>query len=93
MDNLIRTANGLPIIQIDYTNAATQVTITNSISGSDSQVSTASNIFALPAATLSATRTIMTTLMGSASNMNSNQVSLAATPVTTSNDVYDAYIS
>jgi hypothetical protein len=93
MDNIIRTANGMPIIQLDYTNAAAQVTITNTIGGSDSQVTTASNVLALPAATLSATRTIMTTLMGNISNMNSNQISIAATPAITSNDVYDAYIS
>jgi hypothetical protein len=93
MDNLIRTANGMPIIHLDYTNAATQVTITNNIGGNESQVSTASNMFALPAATLTVTRSIMTTLMGNLGNMNSNQVSLTATPVTTSNDVYDAYIS
>ena len=91
MDNLIRAQNRMPIIQIDYNNASTQVTITNNIGGSDSQVTTASNIFALPAASLSATRTVMTTLMGNAGNMNSNQVSLTATPVTTSNDVYEAY--
>ena len=35
----------------------------------------------------------MTTLMGNAGNTNSNQVSLTATPVTTSNDVYDAYVN
>ena len=93
MDNLIRAENRLPIIQLDYTNAATQVTITNNIGGSDAQVTTASNLFGLPAASLAATRTVMTTLMGNASNMNSNQVSLTATPVTTMNDVYDAYLN
>ncbi|MGO9469562.1 MAG: hypothetical protein ACLQIB_21380 [Isosphaeraceae bacterium] len=92
MDNLVRTVNGLPIIQLDYTNAATQVTITNSISGSDTQAITASNLLTIPAATLAATRTIMTTLMGNLGNMNSNQVSIAATPLTTSNEVYDAYL-
>src|SRR6267378_192499 len=59
MDNLVRTANRFPIIQLDYNNASTQVTITNNIGGNDSQVATSSNVFALPAATLSATRTIM----------------------------------
>jgi hypothetical protein len=92
MDNVIRTANGMPIIQLDYTNAAAQVTITNSLGGSDNQVTTASNVFALPAASLQATRTIVTTLMGNISNMNTNQISITAVPVTTSNEVYDAYI-
>jgi hypothetical protein len=93
MDNLVRAANGLPIIQLDYTNAAATVTITNTIGGNDTQATTASNVLALPAATLSATRTILTTLMGTATNMNQNQIAITAQPVTTSNDVYDAYIS
>lgn len=93
MDNLIRAANRMPIIHLDYSNASTQVTITNNIGGSDTQATTASNLFGLPAATLSATRSVMTTLMGSAGNMNANQVGLTATPVTTINDVYDAYLN
>jgi len=93
MDNLVRMANGLPIIQLDYTNAAATVTITNTLGGSDNQATTATNMFAIPAASLSATRSIVTTLMGNASNMNSNQIAITAQPVTTSNDVYDAYIS
>ena len=92
MDNLVRASNGMPIIQLDYTNAAAQVTITNTIGGSDSQVTSTSNVLGLPVATLSATRSIMTTLMGNASNMNSNQIGITATPVTTSNEVYDAYL-
>ena len=93
MDNLVRAKNGMPIIQLDYTNAAAQVTITSSIGGSDTQVPMTSNVLALPAATLTATRSIMTTLMGNASSMNSNQIGLTATPVTLSNEVYDAYLS
>jgi hypothetical protein len=93
MDNLIRTANGLPIIQLQYTTAQAAVTITGTIGGSDSQAATVSNVLALPAASLSATRTIVTTLLGSMSGTNQNQVVLAATPVTTSNEVYDAYLS
>ena len=92
MDNLVRTANGLPIIQLDYTNAAAQVTITTTIGGSDNQATTASNLLALPAATLAATRTVMTTLAGNLSGTNANQVSIGAVPLITSNDVYDAYI-
>ena len=92
IDNLVRISNGLPIIQLDYTNAAAQVTITNTIGGSDSQVTSPSTVLALPAATLSITRSIMTTLMGNVGNMNSNQIGITATPVTTSNEVYDAYL-
>jgi hypothetical protein len=92
MDNLVRAANGMPIIQLDYSNASAQVTITNSISGSDSQATTVSNVLTLPASTLMATRSILTTLMGGGMSSNGNQVSLLATPVTTMNEVYDAYL-
>jgi hypothetical protein len=92
MDNLIRTANGMPIIQLDYTQASGMVTITNTIGGSDNQAATATNLLMLPAATLSATRTIVTTLMGNLANVNANQVSIGATPNITNNEIYDAYL-
>jgi hypothetical protein len=92
IDNLVRAKNGMPIIQLDYTQASAMVTITNSISGSDAQAVTASNLLTIPAATLAATRTIMTTLMGSLGNMNANQVTIGAVPLITSNEVYDAYL-
>jgi hypothetical protein len=92
MDNLVRAANGMPIIQVDYTRATGQVTIKNTIGGGDSQAVTASNIFAIPAASLMATRTIVTTLMGSLSNESSNQVTIEAVPLITNNEVYDAYL-
>jgi hypothetical protein len=93
MDNLVRTSNGLPIIQLDYTNASAQVTLMSTIGTMDNQATTATNLLNLPAATLAATRTLMTTLAGNASATNSNQVSIGAVPLITSNDVYDAYIS
>ena len=82
----------MPIIQVDYTRASGQVTVKNTIGGSDSQAVTAGNVLALPAAGLTATRTIVTTLMGSLSNENTNQVTIEALPVTTNNEVYDAYL-
>jgi hypothetical protein len=92
IDNIIRTANDMPIIQVDYSQATAMVTITNSIGGSDSQVTTASNLLTLPAATLQATRTIMTTLTGNLGNMNANQVTIQASPLITNDDVYNAYL-
>src|SRR5262249_53494378 len=73
MDNLVRTANRMPIIQLDYNNAGTQVTITTGIGGNVSQAATSSNVLAIPAATLSLTRTIVTSLTGNAAATNSNQ--------------------
>jgi hypothetical protein len=92
MDNLVRAKSGLPIIQLDYTNAQGNVTIANTIGGNVNQVATSSNVFSLPAAALSVTRTIATTLAGNLSNVNTNQVAVAAQPVTTMNEVYDAYL-
>ena len=92
IDNLIRAKNGMPIIQLDYTQATAMVTNTNSIAGSDSQAVTANNLLTIPAATLAATRTIATTLAGNLGNTNANQVTIAAAPVTTTNTVYDAYL-
>ena len=92
IDNLVRAANDMPIIQVDYTQATAMVTNTNSISGSDTQAITANNALTIPVAALAATRTIMTTLMGNLGNMNANQVTIQAAPVTTSNEVYDAYL-
>lgn len=92
IDNLVRASNGMPIIHLDYNQAQANVTIMSNIGGSDSQAITSSNVLALPAASLMATRTIMTTLMGNLGAANTNQVAVAATPVTTSNEVYDAYL-
>jgi hypothetical protein len=92
MDNLVRAANNMPIIQVDYTQATAMVTITNSISGSDTQMVMASNVLSIPATALAATRSITTTLMGMLGNMNTNQVTIQASPVTTQNEVYDAYL-
>ena len=92
IDNLIRAKNGMPIIQLDYTQATAMVTNTNMISGGDSQAVTANNLLTIPAATLAATRTIATTLTGNLGNTNANQVTIAAAPVTTTNAVYDAYL-
>ncbi len=92
IDNLVRAKNGMPIIQLDYTQVSAMVTIANSVSGSDSQAVTANNLLTIPAATLAATRTVVTSLMGNLGNMNTNQVTIGATPLITSNEVYDAYL-
>jgi hypothetical protein len=92
MDNLVRAANGLPIIQLDYTQAQANVTIKNTVAGSENQATTGSRVLMIPATALSTTRTVVTTLIGGLANENSNQVSVAANPVTTSNEVYDAYL-
>jgi hypothetical protein len=94
IDNLIRASNGMPIIQIDYTNATAQVTVGQTEGLSDSPVRTKTNVLTLAAmSSYAITRTSMNTLMGNLGGSNSNQVAVTATPVTTSNEVYDAYLA
>lgn len=92
IDNLIRASNGMPIIQIDYTNATGTITAKQTASFSDVQAATKSSVLALPAATASLTRTIVTTISGGLGAEHTNQVAVTGTPVTTSNEVYDAYL-
>ena len=92
IDNLIRAHNGMPIIQLDYTNATGQVTCKQAASFSGMQAVTDSRVLALPAAALNITRTIVTTVSGNAAADHTNQVAVAATPVITSHEVYDAYL-
>lgn len=94
MDNLVRASNGLPIIHLDYTNANMQLTV--DVSGSVGD--TASNMHSTTLAALSLsstliTRTIANTVAGTLGLSRTNQVAVTATPVTTTNQVYDAYLS
>jgi hypothetical protein len=81
LDNLIRASNGLPIIQVDYTNAQGTVTVqeTGVLSGTGTS-------------THAATASVVRTIMGSLTGQNTNQVTLVGTPVTTHNEVYSAYL-
>jgi hypothetical protein len=129
IDNLIRASNGLPIIQLDYSNATAVITVLDTESLTDSVATTATKATTTSlsptltnastsgtTATMSATPSTVATMMatvtnvlasglstvathgvvntaaGAATHSNSNQVALTATPVTTSNDVYDAYL-
>jgi hypothetical protein len=94
IDNLVRASKGLPIIQLDYSNVNAQVTIKRSASMGDSLGTTRSTVLTKAAALTSmVTRTTINTAMGSLSADNSNQVTLSASPVTTINEVYDAYLA
>jgi hypothetical protein len=127
MDNLIRAENGMPFIQLDYTNAGATVTITENANLSGNQMATSTTLLTLggrsssatkmktmtqnsgattgsmlsivgtamvtfAANSLAATRSIVTSFGYGASAGNSNQVTMTATPVTNSNEVYDAYL-
>jgi hypothetical protein len=93
MDNLVRASNGMPIIQIDYTNATGTITAKETAGLSETTATTSSNVFTAAAArSLVVTRTILGTALGTAGVEHTNQVAVTGTPVTTANEVYDAYL-
>jgi hypothetical protein len=93
MDNLIRAANGMPIIQLDYTNATATITVSETSSLSDCfSGNNANTLTCLTAPSLVMAKTAANVLTGSTGATHSNQVALTATPVTTCNEVYDAYL-
>ncbi len=92
IDNLILAANGLPFVQLDYTNATATVTISEngSVGGSQSVVE---NRPLNNAARLAAvTRMITTGWNYGAGAMNSNQIALTANPAVNNNEIYDGYL-
>jgi hypothetical protein len=93
MDNLIRTYNCMPIIQVDYTNAQGMVTVAASGTFGENQTVTNSTVTAIPALTQAVTRTISTMISGSLSASNTNQITLSAAPLITADEVYDAYVA
>src|SRR5438046_1026750 len=58
MDNLIRASNGMPIVQLDYSNATGTITCKQNASFGEDQTVTRTNLSKLPAHTLDATRTL-----------------------------------
>ncbi len=92
MDNLIRAANGLPFVQIDYTNATTTVGITESGNLGGTQDLAINNSRTMAGAVFTLSRMFTNHWAYGASAMNSNQIALTANPVINNNDVYDAYL-
>jgi hypothetical protein len=77
MDNLIRAHNRMPIIQLDYTTAQGMITVKGTASAGDQQT------------WANSVTSVFNTALGFE---NTNQITLSATPVTASNEVYDAYL-
>ena len=90
IDNLIRAANGLPFVQIDYTNATTTVTVTESGNVGGTQT-TGPNSANVVGSILRLAHQFTNVWTYGLSGSNSNQIALTANPVITSNEVYDAY--
>ena len=93
IDNLIRAANGLPFIQVDYTNATSTVTVseTANLGGSEGLATTRQRT--LPGAVLALTRALSNTFNYGLAGTNSNQIALTANPAINNNEIYDAYLA
>ncbi|MFO0806428.1 MAG: hypothetical protein U0791_25265 [Gemmataceae bacterium] len=88
MDNLIRTSQGLPIVQLDYTDITGTVTQSGGGSyGGEQTYETARSAFRAVA-----TKTFTNVLNYSASAKNENQLTITANPVLNNNEVYNAYL-
>jgi hypothetical protein len=93
VDNLIRAGNGMPIIQLDYTNATATITVSETASLNDCFSGTNTNTLTLlTSPSLAIGKTAINALTGNLGTTHSNQVALTATPVTNCNEVYDAYL-
>ena len=92
MDNLIGAYNKMPIIQMDYTNATATVTAKEAYTLGDMLAPAHINaVTAAAAGMLVITNTTLNTFTGGTSLDHTNQVAVLATPVTTTDAVYDAY--
>jgi hypothetical protein len=91
IDNLIRAANGLPFVQVDYSNATTTVTVTESGNVGSTQT-TGPNSANIVGLALRFAHQFSNVWTCGISGQNSNQIALTANPVITSNEVYDAYL-
>lgn len=93
MDNLIRAANGKPILEVDYINAAAMLTVHESAGVSENPYTTThTNVLTLAkTSSLMLTRAILGTIGGTLGADSTNQVQVTANPVTTTPAAYEAY--
>lgn len=92
IDNLILAANGMPFIQLDYTNATATVTVAEKGGLGGNQEIDGTRPLNMAARVGSVARTIKNTWMYSAEASNSNQIALTANPAVTNPEIYDAYL-
>jgi hypothetical protein len=92
IDNLILAANGMPFIQLDYSNATATVTVnqSGSIVGAEQVNATRPlNKLARMVALALTFQSIWTYTVGAA---NTNQIALTANPAINNDEIYDAYL-
>ena len=93
MDNLIRAQNGLPFIQLDYTNITGTITDTGSGNIGFAPGSTDTHVVDLIAKARSLTHTFTNTGTYGASGSRMSQLTVTANPVLDSAEVYNAYLA
>jgi hypothetical protein len=99
MDNVIRTANGMPIVVVDYTNITGTVTDMGSAGATPSQVTTDDTKLAFGAilrlaqlTSRTVERMFQNTAAWSVNASRMSQLSVTGTPVIDHPDVYRAYL-
>ena len=92
INNLILAANGMPFIQVDYTNATSTVTLSENGSLGGSQQITGASPLNQAARLAAVARGIMNIWNYSVGASNSNQIAVTANPATTNPEIYDAYL-
>jgi hypothetical protein len=92
IDNLILAANGLPFVQLDYTNATATVTVSENGTIGGSQQVVDNRPLNAAARMAAVTRSITTGWNYGVGATNSNQIALTANPAINNNEIYDAYL-
>jgi hypothetical protein len=88
----VRASNGLPIIQLDYSQLTATVTLSaNATYGGSQQVGT-SNVLKIPETTLEITRQFTNGFSYMLGGQDQDQVAMTANPVLNSDEVYNAYL-
>ena len=92
IDNLILAFNALPFVQVDYSNATSTVTVSETGSLGGNQQTNTSRPLNKAARLAAVARAFQNYWSYSAGVTNSNQIAVTANPVITSPEIYDAYL-
>ncbi len=92
INNLILAFNGLPFIQVDYSNATSTVTVSETGSLGGNQQTNTSHPLNKAARLAAVVRSFQNFWNYSAGATNTNQIAVTANPAITSPEIYDAYL-
>jgi hypothetical protein len=92
MDNLIRAEQGLPMVQMDYTNITGTVTQNGTLGFTSSQTTVDGKVLGLPAVVRTLSHNFTNLASFNPSMYQTNVLTVTANPVLNSNEVYNAYL-